>query len=878
MKNRTPLLAAAILILLFPLSRVEAKLPESLRYSEDGILLLQGDQAASGLYDPTVLRTFELTFGQSDWWEQLTANYESEVEIPADLTVDGEVYPGVGVRFKGMTSYQMTGNSRKKSFNISLDFQDPDQRLMGYKTLNLNNAASDPTFLREALYFDAARRYVPCPRVSFVRLFINGESWGLYVHVEQLNAEMIEEWFDDPLGTRWKVPFAGGDQGTGRISSSLADSVITIVPGGTGGFVPMDTTRIGRPDTLAPGRRDSLRPGGTDTPRVPGQGTGGIQPGGGGGTGGLMGSGNGALVWLGVDSTAYLSAYEVKSSHVENPWPPLITACNLVNNAPLADLADTLESALAVDRWLWFLAVENVFTDEDSYLTKGADYQIYAEPGASRLHPLQYDGNESFVARDANLSPFEGETSTQRPLLSRVLAVPALRQRFLAHYRTILTESFDWAVLGPKVTTYRALIEAEVQADPKKLDTYEEFQTGLTALESLVTARRTWLLSRADVAAQAPQIAAVALPTAVAAAKASLGTPTGESVRVTATIDGSIPAAEVRVYYAAGLDGRFAWIAMADDGAHGDGAGGDGCFGAEIPAFPTGALVRWYVEARAADGSASYLPAGAEHDTYVFQVTAARSATTPVVINEVMAANDTRVQDPQGEYEDWIEVRSLASTAVDLSGMYLSDSEADPRKWAFPEGTVLPAGGYLVVWADGDEEAESGLHAGFKLSADGETVCLVDTDARGNALLDSVVFGEQEADRALGRVPDGTGPFQVLTEPTPGGTNAAITAVLEPTGTTPTRFALEPNYPNPFNGGTVIRFSLPALTDGTELVIYNLAGQRLVRLDLSACSAGEYQWSWDGRDQEGRTLASGVYLMRLSAGGPVEARRLALVR
>ncbi|MFA6111047.1 MAG: CotH kinase family protein, partial [Candidatus Latescibacterota bacterium] len=547
---KIPFLAALMLLLLLPLSRIEAKLPESLRYSEDGTLLLQGDQAASGLYDPTVLRTFELTFSQSDWWEQLTANYESETEIPADLTVDGVAYPGVGVRFKGMTSYMMTGNSQKKSFNIALDYRDPDQRLMGYKTLNLNNANSDPTFMREALYFDAARRYVPCPKVSFVRLVINGESWGLYVHVEQLNAEMIEEWFDNTLGTRWKVPFSDGDERTGRPDSLAPSRWDSLVPG--------------RTDTLAPSLRDSLgQPPGTGTTPA-GTGTagrltlaqwlasdqavdlngddritqadyqiylqqagggrqptgGGIVPGGGGGTGTLMGNGNGALVWLGLDSTAYLSAYEVKSTHVENPWSSLIATCDLISNAPLADLADTLESVLAVDRWLWFLAVENIFTDEDSYLTKGADYQIYAEPGTNRLHPLQYDGNESFVTRDVNLSPFEGETSTQRPLLSRVLTVPALRQRYLAHYRTILTESFDWAVLGPKVVTYRALIEAEVQADPKKLDTYEEFQTGLAALEGLVTARRTWLLSRTDVAAQAPRIAAVALPTAVAAAKA----------------------------------------------------------------------------------------------------------------------------------------------------------------------------------------------------------------------------------------------------------------------------------------------------------------------------------------------------------------------
>ena len=146
-----------------------------------------------------------------------------------------------------------------------------------------------------------------------------------------------------------------------------------------------------------------------------------------------------------------------------------------------------------------------------------------------------------------------------------------------------------------------------------------------------------------------------------------------------------------------------------------------------------------------------------------------------VVINELMADNDNIIADPQGDYDDWLELYNLTDSSVTLTGLYLSDKEDNPTKWAFPENTQLPANGYLVVWLDedhDDEDATEGLHANFKLSKDGETVILVGTDAHGNPVLDKVTFGEQETDTAYGRLPDGTGDFQVV-QATPGAQNMA---------------------------------------------------------------------------------------------------------
>ena len=97
--------------------------------------------AGKPLYDPAVVRTLFLDFEDSDWEAEMADFYKSDVEVPANLTVDGKKYPNVGVHFRGMSSYFAVREGGKRSLNVSVDFADPKQRLYGYKTLNLLNGA-----------------------------------------------------------------------------------------------------------------------------------------------------------------------------------------------------------------------------------------------------------------------------------------------------------------------------------------------------------------------------------------------------------------------------------------------------------------------------------------------------------------------------------------------------------------------------------------------------------------------------------------------------------------------------------------------------------------------------------------------------------------
>jgi hypothetical protein len=145
-----------------------------------------------------------------------------------------------------------------------------------------------------------------------------------------------------------------------------------------------------------------------------------------------------------------------------------------------------------------------------------------------------------------------------------------------------------------------------------------------------------------------------------------------------------------------------------------------------------------------------------------------------------MAKNVAVIADPQGEYDDWIELKNITDRTIDLTGMYLSDRPDNPLKWRFPDGTAIGPGEYLLVWADEDGRDEPGLHANFKLSSRGETVWLFDTIENGHALLDSATFEGLAGDQSCGRYPDGIGVMQVSAVPTPGGPNSEPWAAGNP--------------------------------------------------------------------------------------------------
>lgn len=146
-------------------------------------------------------------------------------------------------------------------------------------------------------------------------------------------------------------------------------------------------------------------------------------------------------------------------------------------------------------------------------------------------------------------------------------------------------------------------------------------------------------------------------------------------------------------------------------------------------------------------------------------------------INEFMASNDAGLEDPDepGEFPDWIEIYNPGSTSVDLNGVAFSDDEANPLKSPITSTLMIPANGFLVLYAD-DDGKQGPAHLVFKLSAGGETIGMY--WAATSEQIDFHEFGAQTTNVSEGRKPDGSGAWLTLSAPSPGASNSQQPPVI----------------------------------------------------------------------------------------------------
>jgi len=173
------------------------------------------------LYDDTVYRTFELVFDESDWHEALKNNYEIERAtgethyVRADLIVydspddtTGTAYPGVGVQYKGNSSYSHA-LGMKKPYKVTMDAFVEGQDLYGFDKLTLNNGIIDPTKIREVIAYKIMNEFMPSPRANLVYVRSgtagNMEELGIYTSVERVNKRFFRKHFPLDDGHRYKA-------------------------------------------------------------------------------------------------------------------------------------------------------------------------------------------------------------------------------------------------------------------------------------------------------------------------------------------------------------------------------------------------------------------------------------------------------------------------------------------------------------------------------------------------------------------------------------------------------------------------------------------------------------------------------------------------
>lgn len=151
----------------------------------------------------------------------------------------------------------------------------------------------------------------------------------------------------------------------------------------------------------------------------------------------------------------------------------------------------------------------------------------------------------------------------------------------------------------------------------------------------------------------------------------------------------------------------------------------------------------------------------------------------PLWLNEVQAENLTGPLDNFQQREPWVELYNAGTSAVSLAGYYLSDTLTNLTAWAFPAHATIPAGGFLVVWCDGQpgQSASNVFHTSFRLSPVRGTVVLSRQLEGGLQILDYLHYRDLPANWSYGSVPDGQ-PFyrRAMFQSTPGSTNSGVSA------------------------------------------------------------------------------------------------------
>ncbi|SMP72239.1 Dockerin type I repeat-containing protein [Neorhodopirellula lusitana] len=742
--------------------------------SESAWLHAEVADDAAVFFDDSFVHEISITFENSDWYDVLYESHANDSDDPyfaADVTIDGVTMENVGIRFKGNSSF--TGTGIKKSLKIDFDEFDEDNdslTYLGLKKLNLNNNYNDPTMLREKLLYDFASNFVEgSSRAVHTNVTINGELYGIYTAVEQVDKTYVQTRFgSDEDGNLYK----------GAASDEAGDD-----PNADFGS---DLTYLGD-DPVAYEENYQLKTNETENDYSD-------------------------LVEF-IDVLNNTSAEDLAAA-IE----PLLDVDDTLASLAINNLFANLDSynGSAHNYYLYDRDDSGQFTHIlwDANESFGR-FSLFTSPGEDlqELDPFWLPVATTVGGPGGGGPPIGGpggtttETDESRPLMENLWAVDEYSDDYLRDLAEMLREGFDITAATARINELADIIRDDVTADPNKQYTIAQFEQNLTTdivsgqgviygLTSFIDNRATYLDAELDTYASSTDLRLNELMVLNVATVQDESGDFDPWIEIYNYGPGLVDVAGLYLTDDAGDltkwslpsesldDGEFLTLWL-------DGETSAGTNHASFSLSATGGTLQLTdgvtvidmvtYATMADDTSLARVPDGegeletTDQPTFGTENLASVVIVEPVdtvelYINEFMADNDSVVEDPDeaGAYEDWVEIYNPGTEAIDLSGMSMTDDLTDPTQWQFASGTTIAAGGYLIVWADGDTD-QGDDHATFKLSSGGEEIGLYHTD--GITLIDSVTFGEQVTDVSYGRFPDGSETFVSMTTPTPSATN-----------------------------------------------------------------------------------------------------------
>ena len=235
-----------------------------------------------------------------------------------------------------------------------------------------------------------------------------------------------------------------------------------------------------------------------------------------------------------------------------------------------------------------------------------------------------------------------------------------------------------------------------------------------------------------------------------------------------------------------------------------------------------------------------------------------------VVINELLAKNETVNSDEQGEFDDWLELWNYGLESIDLSNYFLTDNPNNSMKWNFPSDAVIAPNEYKIIWCDEDQE-QGAFHTNFKLSSSGEYLALIASD--GFSIIDSLTFPQQDEDISFGRLNNFDASWDYMS-PTPGSINELLS--IQDTFY-PENFKILKLFPNPFNSNLNIELDINFDQKDIKIHLYSLLGALVATKNYKVNRTGVHSIPIDFSSND---MSSGVYLLRVESGNFIKSKKL----
>lgn len=437
----------------------------------------------------------------------------------------------------------------------------------------------------------------------------------------------------------------------------------------------------------------------------------------------VVGISIGGLGGLGArsdDKESYRWTFLIKNNEDRDDFSGVIPFCKWMNTSGAA-FTSQITNRIDVNQWLRGHAVNVLSGAGDSYGGDGSQHnvQFYVHPGDGRMRYFPHD-MDAFYDASRSIVPNSD--------LQKIIAVPAHARRYYQHLLEIMATTYNTGYMTRWANHFGQLLPGQ------------PFASHL----AFIGQRRTVVTNQIN-SAVSPNTAF-----AITTNSGNAITTNASPLTLAGTANLTVHAIRVNgVAYPPNWTSRTAWSLS-------------------IPiAAGTTTLT---VEGLDRLGN----PLTTATDTITVTNTGP-GALLPVVINEWMADNagPGGFPDPaDGLFQDWLELYNPNESAVDLSGYTLTDDLAQPAQWTIPGGTVIGPRSFLLVWADNDlaqNTPGNGLHAGFQLSAGGESIGLYNASGVAQHTL---TFGPQAQNISEGLFPDGSvNAVSPLTSPTPGAPN-----------------------------------------------------------------------------------------------------------